>query len=114
MPMTFLESLQVCVAKYSDFNGRATRAEYWWCFLAVMVGSLAASTVDPVLCTLFSVATLMPLLAAGARRLHDTNRSGWWQLLALVPFGGFIVMLLLAMPSSSDAIESRHIGAATF
>ena len=53
MPMTFLESLQVCVAKYSDFNGRATRAEYWWCLLAVLIGSFAASTVNPALCVLF-------------------------------------------------------------
>ena len=106
MPMTFLDAVRVCVAKYSDFNGRATRAEYWWFLLAVTVGSAAASTHSPAMCTLFSIAALLPMLAVGARRLHDTNRSGWWQLLALVPFGIFIVALLLALPSSGERISA--------
>jgi len=107
MTMTLLESAQVCVAKYADFNGHATRSEYWWFFLAVVVGSASASTVDPVLCAVFSVAMVTPLIAVGARRLHDTNRSGWWQLLALVPFGALIVMILLALPGSSDPVRSN-------
>ncbi len=108
MPMTLLEALQVCVAKYADFSGRATRAEYWWFFLAVVIGSAAASTVNPALCTLFSIATLLPLIAVGTRRLHDTNRSGWWQLLGLVPFGAVVVVLLLAMPSTTSASSQQR------
>jgi uncharacterized membrane protein YhaH (DUF805 family) len=107
MTMTFLESAQVCVAKYADFSGQATRSEYWWFFLAVVVGSAAASTVDPALSALFSVAMVTPLLAVGARRLHETNRSGWWQLLALVPFGAIVVMILLALPGSAAPIRSN-------
>ena len=107
MTMTLLESAQVCVAKYADFSGQATRSEYWWFFLAVVVGSAAASTVDPALCALYSVAMVTPLIAVGARRLHDTNRSGWWQLLALVPFfGALVVMILLALPGSSAPVRS--------
>src|SRR6476659_10166209 len=99
MPMTFVDALQVCVWKYADFNGRATRAEYWWFVLGVAIGTAAAATVDPALCALFSIATVLPLIAVGARRLHDTNRSGWWQLLVLVPFGVFVVIIFLAQGS---------------
>jgi uncharacterized membrane protein YhaH (DUF805 family) len=56
-----------------------------------------------VLSSLFYLAMLLPSLAAGARRLHDTNRSGWWQLIGLVPFVGFIVLIyLMAQPSKSQ------------
>ena len=107
MPMTFLTATQVCVTKYANFNGRATRAEYWWFLLAVLIGSAAASTTSPELCALFSIAALLPMIAVGARRLHDTNRSGWWQLLVLVPFGVIAVAILLALPSSSGTIQAR-------
>ena len=103
MPMTFLDAIRVCLAKYADFTGRATRAEYWWFFLAVLIGSAAASAAHPALYGLFSVAALLPLLAVGARRLHDTNRSGWWQLLGLVPFGIIVVIILLALPATTSA-----------
>ncbi len=99
MPMTFLTATQVCVAKYAEFDGRATRAEYWWFVLAVLIGSAAAAVSSPQLCALFSAAALLPTIAVGARRLHDTNRSGWWQLLALVPFGVFVLAFLLSLPS---------------
>jgi uncharacterized membrane protein YhaH (DUF805 family) len=107
MPITFLEATQVCVGKYAEFNGRASRAEYWWFLLAVVIGTSAAATVSPTLWALFSIATLLPLLAVGARRLHDANLSGWWQLMALVPFGAILVLFLLAMPSSRGAIEAH-------
>jgi uncharacterized membrane protein YhaH (DUF805 family) len=103
MPMTFLTATQVCVAKYADFNGKATRAEYWWFLLAILIGSVAASINGPMVYALFSAAALLPMMAVGARRLHDTNRSGWWQLLAVVPFGIFVVALLLALPSNAGA-----------
>ena len=107
MPMTFLDAVRVCLAKYSDFNGRATRAEYWWFLLAVLIGGAAASTVSPALYALFLVAALVPMIAVGARRLHDTNRSGWWQLLVLVPFGVFFVILFLALPGSTSASSQQ-------
>jgi uncharacterized membrane protein YhaH (DUF805 family) len=106
MPMTFLDAVKVCLAKYAEFNGRATRPEYWWFFLAVFLASAAASVISQALCALIGIATLLPMLAAGARRLHDTNRSGWWQLLGLVPFGVIVVIILLAQPTASGATES--------
>ena len=102
--MTFQESIKVCFSKYADFTGRASRAEYWWFMLFILLVSLAASTISPVLSGLFSLATLLPCLAAATRRLHDTNRSGWWQLVALIPVVDFIIVLVfLAQDSKAEA-----------
>jgi uncharacterized membrane protein YhaH (DUF805 family) len=71
-----MDAVKTCLAKYADFSGRATRAEYWWFFLAVLLGSAVTSLITLRIYALFSLVTLLPLIAAGARRLHDTNRSG--------------------------------------
>jgi uncharacterized membrane protein YhaH (DUF805 family) len=99
--MPIVDAVKVCFAKYADFDGRATRSEYWWFFLAILLGSAVAFTIADTIYVLFSLVTLLPMIAVGARRLHDTNRSGWWQLLALVPFGVFLVFIFLAQPSTS-------------
>jgi len=93
--MTFQESIKVCFAKYADFSGRASRPEYWWFILFIILGGLAISLVSRELSGLFTLGTLLPSIAAAARRLHDTNRSGWWQLIVLVPAVGFIVLAVL-------------------
>lgn len=101
--MTFQESVKVCFSKYADFEGRASRPEYWWFFLFILLVSAAASILGPVVSGLFQLATLLPALAAGARRLHDTNRSGWWQLIVFVPLIGFILLIyFLAQASKSE------------
>jgi len=94
--MQMSAAVKTCLAKYADFEGRASRPEYWWFLLVVLLGSAITSLISVRIYTLFTLVTLIPLLAVGARRLHDTNRSGWWQLLALVPFGVVIPMILLA------------------
>jgi uncharacterized membrane protein YhaH (DUF805 family) len=96
MQMTFFEAVKACLSKYADFSGRATRSEYWYFFLAVLLASAATSVISVRVYTLFALSTLLPMVAAGARRLHDTNRSGWLQLIALVPFGVIVVLILLA------------------
>jgi hypothetical protein len=102
--MTFQESVKICFAKYADFTGRAPRSEYWWFFLFIILASLAASVISPKLSALFTLATLLPSIAAATRRLHDTNRTGWWQLIVLVPLIGAIVLLVfLAQESSPEA-----------
>src|SRR6267142_5017453 len=93
--MPIVDAVKACLTKYADFSGRATRTEYWWFFLAVLLGSAAASLIAFRVYALFSLATMLPMIAVGARRLHDTNRSGWWQLLALVPFGVILVIVFL-------------------
>ena len=98
--MPIVDAVKACLAKYADFNGRATRTEYWWFFLAVLLGSAVASLIALRVYALFSLVTLLPMIAVGARRLHDTNRSGWWQLLALVPFGAVVPIIFLAQKST--------------
>ena len=101
--MTFQESIQVCFKKYADFTGRASRSEYWWFALFVFLASAGTSIISQVASGLFSLATLLPSLAAGARRLHETGRSGWWQLLWLVPVIGWIVVIVfLAQEGKSE------------
>lgn len=92
--MTFAESIKLCFAKYADFNGRAKRPEYWWFFLFVFLASLALRIASDMLSGIFGLATLIPSLAAGTRRLHDTNRSGWWLLLWIIPVIGWIVVIV--------------------
>ena len=98
--MTFQDSLRICFSKYVDFTGRASRPEYWWFALFVFVVSIVLSQISRPLGSLFALAVLLPSLAAAARRLHDTARSGWWLLIALIPFvGSIILIVLLAQPT---------------
>lgn len=100
--MTFQEAVQTAlVKKYADFQGRATRPEFWWFMLAVAIATLIAAVIDDGLIgggeiveTIVGLATVIPSLAVGVRRLHDTDRSGWWQLLHLVPLIGLIVLIV--------------------
>ena len=92
--MTFQESIRTCFTKYVDFNGRASRSEYWWFFLFLVVVSVVLSLFSHELYIVFSLATLLPSIAAAARRLHDTNRSGWWQLIVFLPIVGWIVLII--------------------
>ncbi len=91
--------------KYADFAGRAPRAEYWWFYLFYFVVLIFAMIVDSLIgshlilhygfaSVLVWLGFLIPTLAAGVRRLHDTDRSGWWLLIAFVPLIGAIVLLV--------------------
>jgi DNA-binding CsgD family transcriptional regulator len=106
-PLSFFDAIRVCLAKYADFTGRATRPEFWWfmLFVNLVVGGLMY--VNENLSAVFLVAMLLPLLAAGARRLHDIGKSAWWLLFLLVPVGGLVLLAILwavppAEPLSSD------------
>ncbi|MFI9601406.1 DUF805 domain-containing protein [Streptomyces sp. NPDC052043] len=85
--------------KYAVFNGRARRQEYWMFTLFTVIISIVLAIVDAVIGTqaldwIYTVAVLLPTLAVTVRRLHDTDRSGWWVLIGLIPLVGFIVMLV--------------------
>jgi uncharacterized membrane protein YhaH (DUF805 family) len=94
--------------RYADFQGRASRSEYWLFFLLVMlvmVGSsvLIYATGGPdgvfgmlvsLVYLVFILGSLVPSLAVAFRRLHDTNRSAWWLLIGLLPFIGAIVLIV--------------------
>ena len=92
--MTFGESINICFKKYANFDGRASRSEYWWFFLFTFLVSMATGIISEALSGLFSLAVLLPSLAVGARRLHDTDRSGWFLLLWFIPVLGWIVLLI--------------------
>lgn len=103
---------------YANFEGRARRSEFWWFHLASTLISIVLSLIggllfgdvlrigvdtgtglngnDP-LSSLYSVAVLVPTLAVGARRLHDTGRSGWWQLLIFTCIGVIPLIVFWAM-----------------
>ena len=97
--------------RYADFTGRSHRTAFWMFILIAWVLSIVIGVVDSFLTggfigLLFSLAILLPNLAVGARRLHDTDRSGWWQLIALIPFVGWIVLIVFYV-MDSDADENR-------
>jgi uncharacterized membrane protein YhaH (DUF805 family) len=88
------QSVITCFQKYVDFNGRAARPEFWWFALFTFVVSLILQMVLGYwVANLFSLAVLLPSLAVGARRLHDMGKSGWFQLLWLIPVLGWAVMI---------------------
>ena len=97
--VTFFESIRICFTKYAEFNGRASRSEFWWFMLFVTLVASALVYLSEALSNVFLVAILLPLLAAGSRRLHDIGKSGWLQLYLLVPVGGIIMLgIWWAMP----------------
>jgi uncharacterized membrane protein YhaH (DUF805 family) len=88
--------------KYAEFDGRAARKEYWMFVLVNSIISIIISILGnlidfKLLSSVYALAVLLPSIAVLVRRLHDTNRSGWWILLMLVPFIGAIVLLVFAV-----------------
>lgn len=92
--MKFGESISTCFSKYAEFDGRASRSEFWWWTLFVVLASIASGIIGEAVSALFSLGTILPGLAVGARRLHDTDRSGWLQLLWFIPVIGWIVLIV--------------------
>ena len=99
--MGFFDWYLNCVkGHYADFNGRARRTEYWMFFLVNLIISIVVTLIGraihaPILGTLYSLAVLLPAIAVGVRRLHDTGRSGWWLLISLIPLIGTIWIIVL-------------------
>lgn len=103
---SFTEAIKVCFQNYATFRGRASRSEYWWfqlfVFLLSGLGSLLEGGMGgdgQALSGLFAIATFLPNLSVSVRRLHDTNRSGWWIggfYLGLIP-AGFVIGIIAAL-----------------
>lgn len=99
--------LDILKNKYAKFDGRAQREEYWMYTLIYIVIYIVLATVDYMLhmkflSSIFSLALLIPGLAVAARRLHDINRSGWWQLLVFIPIIGWIILLIWYITDSDS------------
>ena len=94
--MGFFEAAGSVLSKYFIFSGRALRSEYWFWFLFYMLGaipfSIAAGLGMVGLYAIYGLAIFIPTLSVTVRRLHDTNLSGWWSIITIIPFG-WIVML---------------------
>ncbi len=86
--------------KYAEFSGRARRKEYWMFLLIYVLIAIVVGFLDNMLGSagilggVLGLALLVPSLAVTARRLHDTDRSGWWMLIGFVPVIGGIVLLV--------------------
>lgn len=113
--MNFGQSISYCFANYANFNGRGSRSEYWWFFLFCMllqfVGTLWDSAMGDnsgsgVMYWISYLIIFVPSLAAGARRLHDVNKSGWWQLISLTIIG--IIPLIIWMASEGEKKKNIH------
>ena len=99
--MTFSEAISSGFRNYVGFSGRASRSEFWfWILFTVLVGivttiidvGVLSIKIQPV-SSIWGLVTFLPSLAMGVRRLHDTDRSGWWWLLAFIPLIGVIVLI---------------------
>ena len=97
-------AVTTCLNKYVVFSGRAARPELWYYALAMFLMNIVVAIADMVLGfigigisllgLLFALATFLPSIAVGVRRLHDTDRSAWWLLIVFVPLIGSIVLLV--------------------
>ena len=109
--MGFGEAIATCFRKYADFKGRARRPEYWWWYLFFTLVLFGLSIIDLVIAAvggpgilslLGYLALLLPWLAVGVRRLHDTDRSGWMFLLLLIPLVGGIILIVFWCQRGTD------------
>jgi uncharacterized membrane protein YhaH (DUF805 family) len=98
-----------CLTKYVDFDGRASRSEFWWFFLFQIIVIVVLSMVLSIVGSLVSLALLLPGLGAGVRRLHDIGKSGWWIFIGLIPLIGWLIAIYWAAQPSQP--ESNNWGA---
>ena len=115
--MDFQTSIKTCFKKYADFSGRASRSEFWWFELFLFIGAIVTVIIDTMMLgytfedygpinIIFSVVTSLPAIAVGARRLHDINRSGWWQLLYITLIG--IILLIIWWATVGENKKNNH------
>lgn len=108
-----VDSYKKFLKNYANFNGRSTRADYWWVTLANIIISFVLGFIGglipdlagltAMLTGLYSLAIIIPGIAIVVRRLHDINKSGWFYLIALIPLVGTIILLVfLCTPSVND------------
>ena len=99
-----MEYFTGALKKYADFTGRARRKEYWMFVLIYTVISFVLAVLGlDIISMIVGLALLVPSISIAARRLHDTGRTGWWQLIVLIPLIGFIVLIVFLAQDSHDA-----------
>ncbi|WP_306131771.1 DUF805 domain-containing protein [Roseivivax marinus] len=90
----FVDAAKKFFGNYATFSGRSNRGEFWfWVLDNLAISLLVSFVLGDTGSSLWSLVTLIPSFALGARRLHDIGRSGWWQLLILLPVVGLLVLI---------------------
>lgn len=114
------QAVRAVLSKYATFEGRASRSEFWWWVLAVFLVLIVTQVIDGALIApllgfsafapeagqplsfLVALGIILPNLAVGVRRLHDTGRSGWWILIGLIPLIGTLILLYFYIQPSEQ------------
>lgn len=91
--VSFGEAIKLYFQNYVNFEGRATKSEYWFAFLFVFLVNLAVVWI-PVIGQIASLAFILPSLSIAVRRLHDTGKSWVYLLFGLIPLAGFIILIV--------------------
>lgn len=112
-----MQKMMVPLKRYAQFSGRASRSEFWWFQLftwilmtptyvltvaAAITESSTLSLLGGSLMLMFGLFLAVPMLAVTVRRLHDSERTGWWYLLVLVPFGSIALLVFLVLPGTAS------------
>ncbi len=109
--MNFSDAISTCFKKYAIFSGRASRSEFWWFMLFEVIVLSVTSLVSMTLYGIAALAFLIPVLAVGARRLHDIGRTGWWQLLSLTGIGWLVLLYWFVQPSAEGGSSYEAVSA---
>ena len=102
----FIDAYKTALSRYADFSGRTSVGGFWRfvainVIVAVVLAALgAASSIFFLLYVIYVLALLLPSIAVAVRRLHDTGKSGWFILIGLIPFVGFIIMIVFYVQAS--------------
>ncbi|CAB4347556.1 unannotated protein [freshwater metagenome] len=110
--MGFGEAVSTCFKKSVVWEGRASRAEFWWFELGQALIIIAALIIDQIIGTMFiyiiaAIALILPSIAVLVRRLHDTDRTGWWYWIQLLPLIGLIVILVFTL-TGGDQGDNKY------
>ncbi|HEY0085314.1 MAG TPA: DUF805 domain-containing protein [Allosphingosinicella sp.] len=114
-----MEWMTLPLKRYAEFSGRSRRKEYWMFTLLLIIVNIVITVVETTLglggsvgglygplSLLFMLAIIVPSIAVGVRRLHDTNRSGWWMLIGLLPIvGGIVLLIFFVLEGTSGSNE---------
>jgi uncharacterized membrane protein YhaH (DUF805 family) len=105
--MGFGQAISSGFSNYVNFSNRASRSEYWFWVLFVLIADVVAIAIDAaigmqIVSSLFGLAVLLPGLAVTVRRLHDLDRTGWWIFLGLIPLVGAIILIIWFCSKGTD------------
>jgi uncharacterized membrane protein YhaH (DUF805 family) len=104
--MSFSDAVKTCFSKYVTFTGRASRPEFWFFTLFIIILDIVVTLIDlaigsQILSLIVGLGLLLPSITVTVRRLHDTDRSGAWWFIGLVPIIGWIVLLVFLVSSGT-------------